>query len=220
MAGVFWLRGLPPRAPLLRYLIWALLVSAFITVSAALVTSSSWAAYLAFTAAILAAIAAFLTTYILDSCVILGGASAVGTGIVLIVDGFTILPLIQMPRFLALLAAGIATIGAGIALIAVRGAARVDPFVRVSILIVMAGLVTTIVGRSSSFADMTLISAGLAVGGFGIVVLGIADGWSWKPRNSLRELRHCVVSLFSCSRSVFTVIGSFHFGIYPLRPGR
>ena len=90
IAGVFWLRGLPPRAPLLRYCFRALLLSAFAAVVAAFLIRSTWTTYLAFAAVGLAAIAASLTIDFFISCAVLGGASTVGAGVAIIADGLVL----------------------------------------------------------------------------------------------------------------------------------
>ena len=194
VAGFFWLRRLPPRAPLLRYSFQALLVSAFVAVVAAFAAPSAWTAYLAFAAIGLTAIAASLTVQFLVSCAVLGGASTVGAGVAIISDGLALAPrvtsspvvepLVKTPEPIIIMAAGALTVAGGVGLIAVRGTGRVAPLLRVGIIIVVASLVSIVAGRSSS-ADMTLVPAGLAIGGFGIVTISVAGLLVWSDIKTL-----------------------------------
>jgi hypothetical protein len=196
VAGVAWLRRLPSRAPLLRYSILALLISAFITVATTFIISSTWAAYLALAAIGLTIIAAFLTVNFLVSCAILGGASTVGAGIAIITDGLalvphvasrpTLEPLINSPEPTIILAAGVLTIVGGIALLAIRETIYVAPLMKVGVVIVVAGVATILVGLPSS-AKMILIPAGLATGGFGTAAVSVAGFMAWMDKKTPRR---------------------------------
>ena len=188
-AGVFWLRRLPPRSPLLRYSFRVLLLSAFVAVVAAFVARSTFTAYLALAAVALTSIAASLTVDFFVSCAVLGGASAVGAGVSLIADSLALTPhvatssafepLVEAPEPIVMMAAGALAIGSGVALIVVRGTERVAPLVRIGIAIAAAGVGTVVAGRSS-VAAITLVPGGLALAGFGIATLGVAGMFSWK----------------------------------------
>ena len=235
VAGVFWLRALPPRAPLLRYSFRALLLSAFVAVVAAFVVRSTWTVYLAFAAAGLTAMAASLTIDFFISCAVLGGASTVGAGVAIISDGLTLVPrvtsspvlepLAQTPEPIVLMAAGALAIGGGVALIVVRDTDRVSPLVRIGIAIAMAGFATIIVGRSS-LAEITLVPAGLAIGGFGLATIGVAGLFAWKDiKTPWRVTAICGIAIIAFDLGVHSgretltghvsmiVLGSATFGL-------
>ena len=204
VAGVFWLRRLPPRAPLLRYSFRALLLSALVAVVAAFVMLSTWTAYLAFAAIGLTVIAASLTINFYVSCAVLGGASAVGAGVAVITDGLALShhvtatpvlePLAKTPEPIVVIVAGALAIGGGVALVTVRDTARVAPLMPIGIAIAVSGLALIAAGRSS-FAAMTLVPAGLAISGFGIAIVGVAGLFAfWDTKTPPRAIAACVAS--------------------------
>jgi hypothetical protein len=188
VAGVFWLRRLPARAPLLRYSVLVLLISAFAIAGAAFIIPSAWTAYFVFTSIGLTIVAACLTVDFLVSCAVLGGAGTVGAGIAIISDGLILTPhgidgpvlepLVKSPEPILIMAAGVLITIGGVALIAVRETMYVAPLMRVGIVIAIAGLAAVLAGRSSS-AETTLVPAGLAIGGFGTATVGVAGLLAW-----------------------------------------
>jgi hypothetical protein len=151
-----WLRELPPRAPLVRFVFRALLGAAAIMVLAAAI-SHRWEALATIVATVLTTSAVLIQTDLTKAGELLGGVALIGGGVAAIGLGVDILRHGEVLYGVALIGGGVAAIGLGVAVLR-HGE-------------VLGGVAVIGGGVALIGGGVALIGLGVALIGLGVAVL-------------------------------------------------
>jgi hypothetical protein len=168
LTATSWLRRLPPRAPLVRYVVRILLVLCLAGAVVAAIGPTSWAAPLTLTTAALTAAAVLISNDAGAARTLLFGLALIGAGVALV--GLAVR--LDLVRGDAL--AGITGVGAGMALIGLGVTVLVGDRVLFEMARVGTGVALVGGGFAASTEGDGMIGAALIGLGVGVVVYGVA----------------------------------------------